>query len=193
MKLFRAVPAGSLEEPAQVHRRHPGRRLPSNIPYFIDNLWEYARPAGMPSRRHAIYASPTAELALVNASAGMLERSGYQVCELVFHRAPKQLQLNVPDARDHKDVRALKWLVSSKLPKDWPEYDLEDKRGLEPLFMPGVMKSEIKQRLNWDPLFKEIVTSSLEMITLWSSTPTNDGEYFFEIEDDNFYHLHPIT
>jgi hypothetical protein len=194
MKLFRAVAREGFDE-HHIHRRHPGRRLPSNIPYFIDNLWEYARWEGMPSRRHSTYASPTPELALKNASAGSLEMHEYVACELRFDREPKMLQLNVEDARDHDDVRALKKLLAKKLPKDWAEMDLEDKRGLEPLFMPGVSKQEMKRRLDWDPLLEDIVTSAMPLIKLWSTVQdgvNSMGELFFEIEEDNFYTLRPV-
>ncbi|MBM9536745.1 hypothetical protein [Desulfobulbus alkaliphilus] len=39
-------------------------RPPGNVPYIVDNLWEWQRPLTFPCRRFSAYASPTPELAL---------------------------------------------------------------------------------------------------------------------------------
>jgi len=62
MKLFRATSESRIDE-AQKYRRAGTIRIPSSVPYVVDNLWEWLRPVGMPSLRHAVYASPAPELA----------------------------------------------------------------------------------------------------------------------------------
>ena len=73
MELFRAIPSSQLVAAEKGFRRQSTIRVPSNVPYVVDNLWESLRPKNMPSRRHAIYASPTPELALQNASAQLAD------------------------------------------------------------------------------------------------------------------------
>lgn len=87
MKFFRAIPTAQYTA-GQVQRRHPGRRLPSNIPYMVDNLWEFTMPSERPSRRHALYASPSPQLALTYAIAGGAARAGYIACEMKFRKDP---------------------------------------------------------------------------------------------------------
>jgi hypothetical protein len=38
--------------------RQTTRRPPGNIPYIVDNLWEWMRPDSFPCRRHSVFASP---------------------------------------------------------------------------------------------------------------------------------------
>ena len=40
MELFRAVRKERVRQDEEI-RRSAGRRLPSNIPYMVDNLWEF--------------------------------------------------------------------------------------------------------------------------------------------------------
>ncbi len=75
--LFRALPESRLAQTTDGYKRQTTLRIPSNFPYFVDNIWEWLRPAPMPSRRHAVYASPTPELALENASAPLAEGDRY--------------------------------------------------------------------------------------------------------------------
>jgi hypothetical protein len=85
MPLYRAVPRENFN-PDVIGRAHATRRVPSNVPFVVDNLWEYLRPEHLPSRRHAIYASPTPELALQNASVAGPLRDRYQACLLEVFR-----------------------------------------------------------------------------------------------------------
>lgn len=101
MKLFRAVAQKHYEE-GKIIQRNPGRRLPSNIPYLVDNLLEFARPQEKPSRRHSVYASPTPELALRYAVADGADQSKYLVCELRCAKTPAIMQLSRQDASDRK-------------------------------------------------------------------------------------------
>lgn len=89
-------------------------RIPSNVPYVVDNLWEWLRPEDMPSRRHAIYASPTPELALANASAALAPGEIYVACRVIVAPAHIRVaQLAVRDAREHPDIRTVSRWVSS--------------------------------------------------------------------------------
>jgi hypothetical protein len=190
MKLYRAVPIlGFVDEQRKV--RHPGRRLPSNIPYLVDNLWEFTRPAAMPSRRHAVYASPTVEQALESASAVGVNRADYVVCELVFDKEPPMMQLSVKDARWHKDIANIQRNVNSLI-GPWVETDLANKNTLAALFLPGTSKDELMGAMEAQPRLKEILLEASQFVTLWKDEPSSDGEFFFEVLDDNGYVLTKI-
>jgi len=192
MSIFRAVPRSSLEAGKDM-RRNPGRRLPGNIPYLVDNLWEYTRPRHKPSRRHAVYASPTPELALQNAIAGGLRPDEYVACRLDFHVEPAMMQLIVSDARHHPDVRRLQQLVNRTLGQ-LAGAGIADKLALAPLFLPGITKDELAAAMAAEPLLDRLVRQAADVVTLWSPAAdavSPDGELFFEIADDNFYTLQP--
>jgi hypothetical protein len=192
MEFFRAVPDNTdISKPST---RLPTRRLPSNIPYFVDNIWEFLRPANKPSRRHAIYASPTVELAAENASAST--NGGYIVYKLVFDRAPVFMQLSVTDARYHPDVKALQRIVHSVLGADFGSLALPAKLAVAPLFLPGVSAAELEQAAQASPRLRDILDQAASVSTIWTGgdvlDPTSKGELFFELEGDNSYTLQPL-
>ena len=194
MEFFRAVPRASLD-PGKRHRWNADRRMPSNIPFFIDNLWEVFRPAGMPSRRHSVYASPTPALAMENASAGNLQRDQYIACRIRFDYPPRVVQLNVTDARFHPDVKALQGLIRKHLGREWSKSRFIDKAGLAALFLPVVSAVELRESASMIPALKDIIGDAEELVTIWQSRPEpgSDGELFFELQEDNSYVLQPVT
>lgn len=108
MELFRAIPSSQLAGVEKGLRRHATMRIPSNVPYVVDNLWESLRPKNMPSRRHAIYASPTPELALQNTSAPLADGDEYVACRVVVEPQKIRIaQLQVTDARYHSEIRLI--------------------------------------------------------------------------------------
>jgi hypothetical protein len=196
MELFRAIPSSQLKA-AESLRRHSTMRIPSNVPYVVDNLWEALRPKNMPSRRHAIYASPTAELALQNASAPLAEGDEYVACKVVVE--PRNVgiaQLQVTDARYHSDIRLIsKWI--SQHAQELTRLSLDQKRELAPLFMPGLHRRELTELWGTHALVAALCVYVRQHSSFWSSasdTPqSSGGELFFELIGDNgFYRLEAI-
>lgn len=192
MDFFRAVPNQS--DVSQPSRRMLTRRLPSNIPYFVDNLWEYLRPAGKPSRRHAVYASPTVDLAAENASAST--SGGYAVYRLKFTMPPAFMQLSVTDARHHPDIKALQRVVHTTLGVDFASLPLPEKLVMAPLFLPGVSAEELDQAAVPGSPLRKVLDEAARVSTFWTGgdvlDPTSKGELFFELEGDNSYTLMPL-
>jgi hypothetical protein len=85
-------------------------RAPGNVPYFVDNIWEWLRPEHMPSRRKAAFASPTPELAAMGANGSVDD--AWQV-ELSENQKAVQITRDPcpEDARFHGDVARLKSVV----------------------------------------------------------------------------------
>lgn len=89
-------------------RTPAGDRLPKNLPFAVDNLWEWCRPPSCPSRRSAAFGSPRPELAAV---AGPLDG---QVCRVLVRPPFEVSQLvGASDARRHPDVRRIMTIVDS--------------------------------------------------------------------------------
>lgn len=154
---------------------------------------EYMRPADMPSRRHAVYASPTPELALQNATAGGLAPDAYVACRLAFHYQPVIIQLTVEDVRYHPDIRRLQQLVNKDL-RHWAGNALQAKLALAPLLLPGIAREELTAAAE-DALLGQLLRKASEAVTIWRPEPGKvnpDGELFFEIADNNFHTLEPV-
>lgn len=193
MKFFRAVPSAQYK-PGEELRCHPGRRLPSNIPYLVDNLWEFTRPQDRPSRRHAVYASPTPQLALAYAIAGGAARSSYIACEMKFRKDPAFMRLSVEDAKLHPDVLVLQQFVNRKL-GSWSGLPLDRKAALAPLFLPGVTRGELLDAMQASATLAEIMHEAAPLVTFWwpEGTVKETGELFFEIDEDNAYTLDAVA
>ncbi|KRW65163.1 hypothetical protein AO735_08630 [Pseudomonas sp. TTU2014-096BSC] len=197
MELFRAIPSSQLVAAEKGLRGHSTMRIPSNVPYIVDNLWESLRPKNMPSRRHAIYASPTAELALQNASAPLSEGDNYVACKVVVDpQSIRIAQLQVTDARYHSDVRLIsKWI--SQHGQELTELPLAQKQKIAPLFMPGLHRRELTELWSNHALVAALCVYVRQRSSFWSSASnalqSSGGELFFELVGDNgFYRLEAI-
>lgn len=128
MSIYRAqeeVDFGSFEEIEDRDTRRP----PSNVPYVVDNLWEWARPdrpEAYPDRRKSKFASPKPDQALRSADLledclassdvskenlradGLPEECLEQVFRVEFVGDPVIAQLpGVDDAKNHPDCKRL--------------------------------------------------------------------------------------
>ncbi len=63
MKLYRSIKAKNGTFKLNYDFKHT-MRAPGNVPYIIDNMWEWLRSEDYPNRRFSAYASPSQELAL---------------------------------------------------------------------------------------------------------------------------------
>jgi len=148
MSVYRAKKEAELDFPKRI-KNHDTRRPPGNVPYVVDNLWEWVRPETYPDRRKSKFASPKAEQALRSAGllADCLESTGVSEEEIAssglpdeclkhvfrveFVRDPVIAQLlGVEDARYHPDCQR----VSSDTGYEHLEKDSESKHLREVLF-----------------------------------------------------------
>ncbi len=197
MELFRAIPSSQIENAGKGLRRQSTVRIPSNVPYIVDNLWEWLRPENMPSRRHAIYASPTAELALANASAPLRDGELYIACRVVVDPGHVRIaQLPVRDAREHPDIRVVaKWVSGHG--QALVALDPAQKQRMAPLFMPGLGRDEVEGLRDADSLVAEVCHCFKATSTFWGAATTpvasSEGELFFELTDPSVsYQLEPV-
>lgn len=160
------------------------QRAPSNIPYLVDNLWEWLRPLNMPSRRFSVYASPLKELAEKYALSSDL------ICLVELQGKSKAVQLtNYQDAKLHPDVRILQKTVLNYLGQDWLEADIENKALAGKLFIPLLSKDEIDDILDTAQMrdLKDIILKESQfwgdVSIINDETVLTDGELFFHSKD----------
>lgn len=193
MRIYRAVPRIGFD-PAKAHGGRADTRLPGNLPYLIDNLWEYTRPTNMPSRRTAVFASPSATLALQGAIAGDRTADQYYACEVNFGTPPARLmQLSVRDARYHADLPRIQKIVNQAA-GSWFGRDAASKALLAPLFLPGTTKLELASAIEGNDELRVLVETAAASVRMWSDLPdVEEGEIVFELEPDNWFTLQVAT
>jgi hypothetical protein len=119
-------------------------RAPSNVPYYVDNIWEWLRPDGAPSRRRAAFASPTPELAAAGAQGKVAD--AWRV-ELVDKQFAYQIirGKNPQDAKYHADIARLKSLIIGELRRfAWFDLPLSERKPELDLFVPCVSQADMR-------------------------------------------------
>jgi len=173
------------------------RRPPGNVPYLVDNLWEWRRPAVFPNRRHAVYAAPTPELTL---PAGGEENGEVYLVE-VSDETSRLCQSQVCDARDHPDVKILPKFINQLLGSAWINAPLQVKKGISPLWAPCLMADEVEELFATDLLnpFRQEVWEKIgfwDQVQLFESfgdLPFENGEIFFEATKYVFHSIREKT
>lgn len=190
MPLYRYERSGA--ESTNPKRKCLTRRAPGNVPYVVDNLWEWKRPEGYPNRRYSVFCSPSTELARVNAQ----DNSG-------LYRVEPQgnaliVQIMEQDARDHPDCKALKKSLARLLgKKGWLDASLENKKAISSLWAPCLTKEEVEELFLIEPL-ASIREQIWNLVTFWEKAElikpggplvSNIGEIFFEADEWCLYPL----
>lgn len=166
------------------------KRAPSNIPYLVDNIWEWMRPSTMPSRRTSVYASPQKELALKYAT------SNDYVCSIKFEKNVNMVQLtDYQDAKLHPEVKSIPKLILNHLGQNWLDSDLVGKKELGQLFIPLLSKDEADFILS-TPEMQLLKISLIDHVNFWNDIKTiddqielTDGELFFYAEDGYYLEI----
>ncbi len=184
-------------------------RPPGNVPYIVDNLWEWKRPENFPCRRFCAYASSDPELALKSGP------DGGKVFVIEFIGEPKIAQLTgCSDSKYHPECGAktkgnseyknLKKLMINLLNEVtdgwWPNLDREEKLQAGQIWMPCLKKSEVNYLFENIPALQLIRDEVASNIRYWddvrlfgpseNSLPDGNGEIFFEAKDG--YWLKPL-
>lgn len=197
--LFSAQPNGVTRLQPQ-----PSIRWPSNVPYIVDNLWEWQRcrrHGHLPRRRHAVYAWPRREMAENYASGKELV-----VYRIILHDRFKLCQVpGIPDSRNHPDCDGLRKVVLNILAqqglvrdKGWtPAARLQAKEDIGRLWIPALTPEEIQAMSEYSEAVRHLLQAVEPTITYWKDflfldentarsgggAPAFDnGEIFFETE-----------
>jgi len=209
LKLYRSViPKESGKQ--QFHEYRPTMRPPGNVPYIVDNLWEWKRPEDFPCRRFCAYASPNPDLAMNSGP-----RRG-QVFEIEFMGEYKIAQLiGYPDSKYHPECggksgdrqkystlkKEMIRLLNKAADKWWPDLDRKEKLQAGQLWIPCLRKEEVAHLFENVPVLELIRDEVASRIKYWNdvvlldpgknSLPDKEGEIFFQAKGG--YYLKPIT
>jgi hypothetical protein len=197
-EIFRAVKAKTdIKRPqSYLHTMRP----PGNVPYIVDNLWEWKRPVQYPNRRYSAFASPTQELALLSAGKDAIAYKvnflgNYKLCQLMKN---KDFNRN-EDSKHHPDCTKLRRLLLNRLSPQWVDKELHAKSDIGRLWIPCLRKGEVDALFETIEALKNIRQEIFDAITYWDdvalisqqeSIPDNEGEVFFEAFDG--YYLSPL-
>lgn len=169
-------------------------RPPVNVPTVVDNLWEWKRPAGYPSRRMSAFASPTPEL----ARSGRPQHAKVYQVDIRDGIIVAQLR-GYSDSRDHPETVTLPILLYERLDSSWISAPMDEKDSAGRLWLPCLSQQEVAwlfaEVTELRPLRDEVESS----IHYWSDVDLIDpadpkldpeGEIFFEAPDG--YQLRPV-
>lgn len=170
----------------RILRPRRGDRRPSNVPLGVDNLWEWTRPPGTPSRRRSAFASPSAEFAL---------RSGPPdgvACRVLLPLPVRAAQLTgCADARHHPDVETLAERIDV-LCREHPSLDpLRSRFLVDPAAVAALLRP-LGHAVAYD--LRSAVTFWADVVPIRTFAETDIdsvGEFFFEAP--NGYVLEPVT
>jgi len=188
MPFFRAEPVTESLLRGDPKYRRLTLRLPVNVPFIIDNLWEYLRPEHMPCRRHAVFASPSPALALAS-SASAAKGRGLGVYEVVISGAVKIAQLDVQDAKFHPDIAKIVETLSKRISE--LAAGQADRQAAEKLFLPGATKDDWSALTSASEVAAALIAEMSSLSTFWRGASgilsSSDGEVFFELGETASY------
>jgi len=197
--LYRAI--RSKEMRPEIFEYWTTRRVPGNIPYLVDNLWEWLRPESFPSRRRIACASPTPALALAGASTSLVDANELVVTTVEFRGRVVIAQVPQTDARYHPDVKKLPKAIFAQLGAEWTELPANRRSELASLFLPVILAEEVDAALSGFERGHELRAIICKTSTFWSEAklvssdastlPYAEGEIFFEALDG--YRLNHIN
>lgn len=162
-------------------------RAPGNVPYYVDNVWEWLRPPSFPSRRRSAFASPTPELAALGAQGSA--ENAWSVELMAGQMAAQITRGDRPeDAKHHRDIARLKEIIHSGLQrKGWFDLPATGRQAEASLFLPCATAAEVDQTIQnsaWldADQIREASTfwNDVEIFASSQQPPHRTGEIFFE-------------
>jgi len=189
--IFRAVRPNTEIKQIQLYRHT--MRPPGNVPYVVDNLWEWKRPEHYPNRRYSAFASPKKEDAILSAGENTIAYrvsflGNYKLCQVKGNRS----FTNNKDSKYHPDCKILRSLLLRKLDLSWIDKDIYAKSDIGRLWIPCLRKEEVDTLFEKTDVLKEIRQDIYDAITYWEDVvliregeqiPDQEGEIFFEAFD----------
>lgn len=140
--IFRSVLLMGGVGPDRLLRTDEIPRPPVSVPNLVDNLWEWARPEGFPSRRFAIFASPTRELAETHGP------EGGQVYRVEFHGSVVICQVRgYRNSKRHPECVTLPIFLYERLGAAFLAAAMERKVESGRLWLPCLTRSEVDRLL----------------------------------------------
>ena len=197
MPVYRAQEASA--PPGLVLGRLPTKRLPKDVPFLVDNVWEWVRARAYPaypSRRYAVFAAASV------AAARLWATNAAHVYEVILPAGQRVAQHRLQEAiARHADLEKVQRMVSSVLQRSgWADRPLADRLPQACLFAPGLDAAEVEAILSAWPEIGALRDELLERLTFWREVnliPAAEarpelGEVFFE-PGESGYGLEPTA
>lgn len=162
-------------------------RPPRNVPYIVDNLWEWKRPMQYPSRRFSTFASPQQHLCKKSGPTGgtvfIVEfKGGFKLCQLISWE----------DSKFHRECQSLINLLQDKIKQNSYKKKRPYRDVLKKLWTPCLTKEEINELFEKVEILRDIRDEIYNAINYWKDVrlirnvnhiPDKVGELFFETID----------
>lgn len=142
--MYRSRPTRLEDGMDEVHPRS-GIRPPAYVSYLVDNLWEWKRPEAIPSRRNAIFACPSRELALCVPGNNFVYKIQLSPGSRIFQLTSKGEDFDTSDAKYHPDCKRLPKLFIDMLGKEWLKKDVAAKIDVGRLYIPCLQKKDMEE------------------------------------------------
>ena len=165
--------------------RPPVTRIPVNVPYIVDNLWEWTRPEEFPSRRTSVFASLSFDI----AKRRNLENGNIYVVEPIGTYTLAQL-VNYEDSKNHPEVFSLRDKIFELISPEWAGSSLEQKREVGKLFIPCLSKPEMEELFTSStflPTIKDEIKAvvrywnDVELVNINQGFKNDTGEVFMSV------------
>ena len=158
--IYRSVrPKPGMTEKRQEYRTT--LRPPGNVPYVVDNLWEWKRPDNYPCRRIAVFANQQMELAKESGpddgTVYRVEFKGrFKLCVVKGYK----------DSKHHPECKKLKKALFSSdfLGKDWLNHE-QEKNEIGRLWIPCMTKTEINDLFKTNNRLNKLRDKIYDVIT----------------------------
>ena len=181
--IFRSVLLTNGVEPDKLLCPDRVPRPPVSVPNVVDNLWEWARPERFPSRRFAVFGSPSPELAAEHGPDGgevyAVELHGdATICQVRGYR----------NSKHHPECVRLPIFLYERLGGDFLAASMEGKVDAGRLWLPCLTKDDVERVLAESSGLRGVRDDLRGEVRYWddvvlvddSSTCDPDDELFFD-------------
>ena len=179
------TPAANQNNP---YRPRGTMRMPGNVPFIVDNLWEWSRPPHMPSRRLSVYASPTPELALelsgaANGQIFTVHPVGAKIVQIPWRDAKF-----CPEA-DSSSPAFLGRIIAKMFNQQWIDAPMNNKLPEALLWAPCLTKDEVQEIMVGSQYLAHRIDEIRNNIRFWKNAALQylnrnwtfrEGEIFFK-------------
>jgi hypothetical protein len=185
--IFRSVLLMAGVAPDKLLRPTKVPRPPVSVPNVVDNLWEWARPEGYPSRQFAIFASPTRELAATHGA------EGGQVYSVEFNGAVVLCQVRgYGNSKTHPECVTLPIFLYERLGETFLSAGMDRKVEAGRLWLPSLSKAEVERLVEESSELRALKNELRATVRYWDDVVLIDAanpkidresELFFDAPD----------
>lgn len=158
-------------------------RPPVSVPNVVDNLWEWARPERFPSRRFAVFGSPSPELAAEHGP------EGGRVYAVEFHGDVTICQVRgYRNSKHHPECVRLPIFLYERLGGTFLAAAMERKVDAGRLWLPCLTKADVERVLAESSELRGLRDALLGEVRYWDDVVLIDGSSpLIDPEDELFF------